>query len=77
MTTRPTLSPQRPFRPTVPPVQGKFQAPVPATGKNQGTPNIELVNAYGDWITLLLACLLIFNHFGRPFEKVLVGYRIP
>ncbi|MBK5294702.1 MAG: O-antigen ligase family protein [Acidobacteriia bacterium] len=26
---------------------------------------------------MLLAWLLIFNHFGRPFEKILVGYRIP
>lgn len=28
-------------------------------------------------LSLLFAALLIFNHFGRPFETVLVGFKIP
>lgn len=49
------------------PTGGKFEAPA------QG----QQVYIYGSALTLVLACLLIFNHFGRPFEKVLVGFKIP
>lgn len=31
----------------------------------------------GSLILLIFSVLLILNHFGRPFEKVLVGFKIP
>jgi O-antigen ligase len=83
MLKRPSLSSLRPRRQPELPANAQTQIPViPGHAKTTSSrfkiqPETQPAKVYGNAVTLLLACLLIFSHFGRPFEKVLVGYRIP
>lgn len=72
---RPTFSGLKPLRPVAAEVPGR-PAAMPAE-KNARPVRPAAASVSGAWLTMLMACLLVFNHFGRPFEKVLIGYRIP
>ena len=73
---RPSLSGSRPANPLTPRANENPRNPI-QPGEAQKPPDRQAGTGIGTWIMLLLACLLIFSHFGRPFEKVLIGYRIP
>ena len=51
--------------------------PSPQAGPDSEPVKTELPIEKASGLMMLFTALLIFNHFGRPFEIVLVGYKIP